>query len=181
MQNVHDAKLAFDKSFREIGSWKNKKDEKAVAQAKKLLESFKEQFTALDSRLTPLIETICPGNEHVVDEVLEFLAVNIIADKCGYAKEKCYRRLKHVELSPVQVGRIEQIALGRCTSDEYRREDSELRRLMTKLADLEFLDRVAAIQAPEGSRIAGHKEKMTTGILNGRKDLREAIQRRVKG
>jgi hypothetical protein len=177
MQNVHDAKLAFDESFREIGSWKNEKDKKAVAKAKKLLESFKEHVRALDVRLTPLIETIRPGNEHVIDEVLEFLVVDVLAFRSGYAKEKFYRRLKHVELSPAQIEKIKNIALQRCASKEYRRDDSDLRRLVTKHADLEFLDRVAEIPAAEGSRVEGHKKQMFQTVLAGRKDLRESLRK----
>jgi hypothetical protein len=179
MQNVRDAHVLSSKAFREIGSWKSK-DEKAVAKARKLLEAFKEQFRALQIRLTPLTESIHPGNECLVDEVLEFLAVDVLAFGCGYAKEKCYRRLKHVELSPSQVGRIKDIALKRCASNEYRREDSELRRLATKIADLEFLEEIAAIPAQDGSRVAGHKDRMIEAVLAGRKDLKDALRRTAK-
>jgi hypothetical protein len=179
MQNVRDARLLFEEAFREMGSWKSK-DEKAVAKARKLLEAFKEHFKTLDHRLTPLIETIHPGNEHVIDEVLEFLVVDVLAFKAGYNKEKCYRRLKHVELSPSHVEKVKDIALKRCASDEYRREDSELRRLMAKIADSEFLEKIAAIPAHNGSRVAGHKERMIEAVLAGRKDLRDALKHRVK-
>src|SRR6266481_1432474 len=179
MQNVHDAHALSKEAFREIGSWKSK-DEKAVAKARKLLEEFNEQYRALDVRLTPLVNTIRSGNEYLVDEVLEFLAVDVLAFRCGYAKGKCYRRLKHVELSPSQVGRIKDIALKRCASNEYRYEDSELRRLATRIADLEFLEKIAAIPAHDGSRVAGHKERMIRAVLDGRKDLRDELKRRVR-
>jgi hypothetical protein len=180
MQNVRDADLLRREAFREIGSWRSR-NEKAVAKARKLLEEFKEQNRALDVRLTPLTNSIRAGNEFLVDEVLEFLAVDILAFGCGYAKEKCYRRLKHVELSPSQVGLIKDIALKRCASDEYRREDAELRRLITKLADLEFLEKVAAIPARDGSRVFEHRKRMFQSILAVRKDLRGAFERKAKG
>ena len=179
MQNVHDAHALSKEAFREIGSWKSK-DETAVAKARKLLEEFKEKYRALDVRLTPLVETIRPGNEFLVDEVLEFLAVDVLAFGCGYAKEKCYRRLKHVELSPSQVGRIKEIALKRCASNEYRRDDAELRRLVAKIADLEFLEKIAAIPAESGSRVAGHKERMIEAVLAGRKDLKDTLRRTAR-
>jgi len=178
MQNVYDAHLLSTKAFREIGSWKCK-DEKAVAKARKLLEAFKEHQKALDARLTPLTETIRPGNEHAIDEALGFLAVDILAFGCGYAKEKCYRRLKHVKLSPSQIGKIKEIALSRCASNEYRREDAELRRLIVKIADVEFLEKIAAIAAHDGSRVAGHKERMIRAVLDGRKDLRDELKRKA--
>lgn len=179
MQSVHDAHVSSKRAFREIGSWKSN-DKKGVAKAKKLLEEFKEQYRALDVRLAPLVNTIRPGNEFLVDEVLEFLAVDILAFGCGYAKETCYRRLKHVQLSTSQIERIKDIALERCTSNEYRREDSELRRLATRIADLEFLQKIEGIPAENGSRVAGHKERMIEAILAGRKDLKDALRRTVR-
>ncbi|HXJ14796.1 MAG TPA: hypothetical protein VNH19_21185 [Candidatus Limnocylindrales bacterium] len=178
MQNLRDADLLRRKALREMGSWRSK-DEKAVARARELLEAFKLHARALDVRLTPLANAIRAGNEFLVDEVLEFLAVDILAFGCGYAKEKCYRRLKHVELSPSQVGLIKDIALKRCASDEYRREDAELRRLVTKIADLEFLEKISAIPADQGSRVADHKERMMKAVLDGRKDLRDEPKRGV--
>jgi hypothetical protein len=179
MENVRDSHVLFKKAFREMGSWKSK-DEKAVAKTTKLLDTFKEHSKCLDVRITPLINTLRPGNEYVIEEVLEFLAVDVLAFRSGYAKEKCYRRLKHVELSLSHVGRIKDIALKRCASNEYRREDSELRRLVTKIADLEFLEKVAEIPARNGSRVAGHKERMIGSVLAGRKDLKDALRRSVR-
>jgi hypothetical protein len=179
MQNVHDAHALSKEALREMGSWKSK-DEKAVAKARKLLENFKEQYRALDVRLTPLVNTIRPGNEFLVDEVLEFLAVDVLAFRCGHAKETCYRRLKHVELSPSQIGRIKDIAMKRCASKEYRREDSELRRLMVRIADLEFLENIAGISAGDSARVAEHKKRMIDAVLNGRKDLRGTMSRSAK-
>jgi hypothetical protein len=178
MENVRDSRLLFNRAFREMGSWKSK-DDKAVAKTRKLLDAFKEHSKALDVRITPLINTLRAGNEHVIDEILEFLAVDVLAFGCGYAKEKCYRRLKHVELSPSHIGRIKDIALKRCASNEYRRDDAELRRLVSKIADLEFLEKLTAIPAHDGSRVAGHKEGMIRAVLDGRKDLRDELKRRV--
>lgn len=80
--------------------------------------------------------------------------------------------MKHLPLSESQSQRLQRIALLRCASHEYRREDSELRRLMIRLADVEFLNAVAAIPARAGSRIDGHKKRMFEVIVQGRKDLR---------
>ena len=178
MQNLRDADMLRRKAFREMGSWRSK-DDKAVGRARDLLEAFKLHARALDVRLTPLTNAIRAGNEFLVDEVLEFLAVDILAFGCGYAKEKCYRRLKHVELSPSQIGLIKDIALKRCASDEYRREDAELRRLVAKIADLEFLEKISAIPADKGSKVADHKERMMKAVLDGRKDLRDELKRGV--
>jgi hypothetical protein len=59
----------------------------------------------------------------------------------------------------------------RCASDEYRREDSELRRLMVRLADAKFIEQVGAIPARSGSMVFVHKDRMLDVILAHRKDL----------
>jgi hypothetical protein len=178
MENVRDSRVLFNKAFREMGSWKSK-NKKAVTKARELLDTFNEHTKSLYDRITPLINTLSPGNEPVIDEALEFLAADVLAFGCGYAKEKCYRRLKHVELSSSHIGRIKDIAFRRCASNEYRRDDAELRRLVAKIADLEFLEKIAAIPAQDGSRVASHKERMIRAVLDGRKDLRDELKRKV--
>jgi hypothetical protein len=89
MENVRDSPVLFKKkAFREMGSWKSK-DEKAIAKTRKRLDTFKENSKSPDVRITLLINTLRPGNEHGIDEMLEFCAVDVLAFGCGYAKEKC--------------------------------------------------------------------------------------------
>lgn len=93
----------------------------------------------------------------------------------GYAKERYYRKLKHVELTPEQIGKIKAIAIARCASNEYRREDLELRCLMIKLADFEFLEKLTEIPARKGSRVEGHKKRMIAAVLQRRKTCEEPL------
>lgn len=46
---------------------------------------------------------------------------------------------------------------------------------MIRLADLDFLNRVAAIPALPGSRIEGQKRRMFQVVFGGRKDLRKRL------
>jgi hypothetical protein len=85
-----------------------------------------------------------------------------------------------VALSARHIGRIQDIALRRCASNEYRGDDAELRRLVAKIAGLEFLEKIAAIPAHKESRVAGHKERMIRAVRAARKDLRDELGRRVK-
>jgi hypothetical protein len=74
------------------------------------LEPFKERFLA--------------GDATANDEVIEFLAIDLLASGTGYQKQRYYRKLKQLGLTEEQVNRVREIALVRCASDEYRREDS---------------------------------------------------------
>jgi hypothetical protein len=39
---------------------------------------------------------------------------------------------------------------------------------------------MAAIPAQDGSRVAGHKDRMIEAVLTGRKDLKDALRRTAK-
>jgi hypothetical protein len=67
--------------------------------------------------------------------------------------------LKKAALSQEQIEKLRALALTRCASNESRREDSQLRRLMIRLADIQFLNRVAAIASRPQSRVEGHKKR----------------------
>jgi hypothetical protein len=129
--------------------------------------------------LGPLADAFLAGESHAIDEVLNFLEVDVPAFRTGYSKESYYRKLKKLELNPTQIERLRTIALNRCASPEYRREDSELRRLMIRLADAKFLQRV--LELPDGNnRHAARKRLlMVEVILVGRKDLRKAVEAAV--
>ncbi|HET9801907.1 MAG TPA: hypothetical protein VFP96_01600 [Candidatus Acidoferrum sp.] len=133
-----------------------------------------------ETALTPRRAAFLKGNSQAVDEIISFLGVDVPAFRTGYDKEWYYRKLKKLSLSEEQIATLRRIALARCASNEYRREDSELRRLMIRLADMEFLEEVAAIASKKASRVEGHKRRMLQVVLAGRKDLREAVKNEGK-
>jgi hypothetical protein len=71
---------------------------------------------------------------------------------------------------------VREIALARWASNEYRREDGELRRLMVRLADAKFREQVQAIPARSGSRIFVHKDRTLDVIIAHRKDLGDQLK-----
>ncbi len=129
-----------------------------------------------ETALVPRRAAFLKGNSLAIDEIISFLAVDIPAFRTVYDKEWYYKRLKKLPLTGEQIEQLQNIALARCSSSEYRREDSELRRLMTRLANQEFLAKVEAIPSRKGSRIEGHKNRMREVVLAGRKNLREALK-----
>ena len=176
LENIREADRVRKKAFDKMGSWQSK-DQKAVAKARKELDEFYRQMETLYAEhLQPLEKRFAAGTLLAVDEIIEFLAADVPAFKSGYTKEKYYRKLKQMKLSADQIERIREIATQRCASDEYRREDSELRRVMIGLADMDFLNHVAAIPSRAKSRVEGHKKRMLQTILAGRKDLRDQLE-----
>ena len=116
---------------------------------------------------------------NAIDEVLNFLEVDAPAFRTGYSKEWYYRKLKKLELNPTQIERLKTIALNRCASPEYRREDSELRRLMIRLADAKFLQQVLELPGSTNRQVARKRLLMVEVIFVGRKDLRREVEAAV--
>jgi hypothetical protein len=107
--------------------------------------------------LTSLRDPFLAGESPAIDEIVTFIEFDLPGFRTGYDKESYLTKLKKLKLSEKQMDRLRAVALKRCASDEYRREDGELRRLMIRLADAEFLNQVSAIPSREKSRVEGHK------------------------
>lgn len=179
LENVRRADLDFKDAYRlakESGDKNSKRRGKPEAQ----LEEFYKHLRILSGLLEDIRRRLADGSPQAVDDLIEYLAVDIPAFRSGYAKERFYRQLKKIPLTQAQIARLRDIALARCASAEYRRDDSELRRVMIQLADLDFLNRVAAIPSSTGSRIERHKRRMFEVVLGGRKDLRKSLQAGIR-
>jgi hypothetical protein len=175
LEAIQDANRSFKNAFHEIGSWRSR-DARGVAKARLALDKFHESMKPLFAdRLALISKRLASGDLSFVDELIEFLSADIAAFRVGYAKERYYRQLKKLPLTEVQSEKLREIALARCASGEYRREDSELRRLMIRLADWDFLCRVHAIPSKPQSRIEGHKMRMMQVVLRNRQDLKALL------
>ena len=99
------------------------------------------------------------------------------------ANETRYRHLlekllpiKPIDLTTRQIDRLKQVALMRCKSTEQHREDNELRRLMIRLADWDFVEQLLAIPDSPNRYVRRRKILMLSVILHSRKDLREKVK-----
>lgn len=176
LENVRRAHLDFKNAYR-FANGSRGKNSKGRGKAEAELEELYKHLRILGGLLEDIRKRVADGSSQAVDDLIEYLAVDIPAFRSGYAKERFYRQLKKIPLTQAQIDRLRDIAIARCASNEYLRDDSELRRVMIRLADLDFLNRVAVIPAPSGSRIEVHKRRMFQIILTGRKDLREQLER----
>ena len=164
-------------SVREFDEYTKLKDRRNATKVRKQLDMvYREIRLLLYGHLEPLKDRFLAGDATAIDEVLEFLAIDLLAFGTGYQKQWYYRKLKQLDLTEEQANRLREIALTRCASNEYRREDSELRRLMIRFADAKFVEQVEAIPARPGSRVFVHKDRMLDVLLAHRKDLGEQFK-----
>jgi len=169
-------------SVRECNEHARLKDRRNATRARKQLDVlYGEIGLLLYHHLEPLKERFLAGDGRAIDEVIEFLKIDVLSSGTGYRKQWYYRKLKHLDLTEEQINRVREIALARCASTEYRREDSELRRLMVRLADAKFTGQVEAIPARSESRIFAHKDRMLDVILAHRKDLGDQLKTKQGG
>jgi len=147
----------------------SRKAHEATAQER---EAFYAELKFFDEGvIQPLTKVFLAGEPVAVSEVIELLEVDVPAFRVGYTKEWYYRKLKRVQLSPAQAERLKAIAMLRCSSKEYRREDSELRRLMIRLADHQFLQSLRNLPVSTNPYVRRKRALMLEVILRGRKDL----------
>jgi hypothetical protein len=167
--------LAYQKTRSRLGT--DRKGQKARHTRKELLDSFYEKLRFFNETvLAPLTAAFLAGDRAAINEVLNFLEVDVAAFRTGYSKEWYYGKLKGLKLEPSQVERLKEIAVRRCLSPEYRREDSELRRLMIRLADMNFVRRAAELPDSPNPYVRRKKWLMLEVVLRGRKDLRKEVE-----
>jgi len=124
-----------------------------------------------DTQLIPLETAFLENPLSVADDVIEFLSVDITAHRCGYVKEWFLTKLKSIELTFAQKLHLQQIALDLCESYNFRREINYWSRLMVKLADKDFVNKLNAL-SNSSNRYAQIKAKwLLDKILHHRKDL----------
>jgi hypothetical protein len=178
MRELHGAHRNFKSEWRRWQNGEIKRKEKkelkglepeSVSLARdKFYESLENLY---QTKIYPLESKFCTDPQIAVDEVIEFLSVDIPAFRCGYAKEIFLSDLKKVSLSPEQKQRILQVTLEVCEAFNFRREFRRWCRLMIKLADREFVEKLTQL-SKSTNRYAAIKSKwMLETIFRHRKDL----------
>lgn len=139
MTRAFDAHHDFRKAVAKIPKerWRNKPEPIVVTKARDLF--FEEQNRLWNLLLTPLQLKFQADPKAAADEVIDFLAVDIPAFRCGYLKEFFLKRLKATELTPRQKGRLLEIGLNLCRSNTVRREFRRWKGLLRLIADAKFI------------------------------------------
>jgi hypothetical protein len=179
LENIREAHTVHAEAYKKARSKLGTNLEAHAATKKELDALYAHLKLFYESVLGLLADPFLAGNSNAIDEVLNFLEVDVPAFRTGYSKEWYYRKLKKLKLNPTQIERLRTIALNRCASPEYRREDGELRRLMIGLADAGFLQRVLELPDSSNRHTARRRMLMIEVILVGRKDLRKVVEAAV--
>jgi hypothetical protein len=122
--------------------------------------------------LGPLHEALLKGAPEAIHNVIDFLATDVLAFRCGYIKEGYLRILKSVPLNDEHKNRLREYGLNLCRVPSHRREIKQAGRLLIRIADRAFVERLRALAADENGWVGKKSQKMLHVVLNGRKDLR---------
>lgn len=134
---------------------------------------FQKLNVLYDSKIYPLEKKFRDNPKSAIDELIEFLSIDITAHRCGYAKEVFLQWLKNIELTSKEIEQFQQVAIKVCETDNVRREFRRWCRLMIKLADEEFVLKLKHLLESE-DRYSQMKSKwMIDLIQKHRADLRE--------
>ena len=148
MQEVYAAHQKFTTDFYD---WWNKSPEKNKKPGERLEpesitrardEFFLKHDALFGRKIEPLEKKFREDPNSAIDELMEFLAVDIPAFRCGYAKEVFLQELKKVELSAADAEKLKQIAIKYCETQNVRREFRRWCRLMVVFADERFVSRL---------------------------------------
>ncbi len=142
----------------------------AQPQAERLRALLEELFW---NTLQPVEERMLAGDAVAIDQIIDFLAVDLPAFHCGYAKEWYLRKLKSLPLRIDQQERLRGLALEQCRTLTYRREFREWCRLMIRLADKGFVEALLPLTESVHGFIWLKSNLMLYKVLNNRPELRQ--------
>ncbi len=121
--------------------------------------------------LFPLQEKFAGDPASAVDDVIDFIEVDIPAFRCGYVKERFLRRLKSVQLTEGQQSRLRNIAVTMCKKGRLTREFRYWVRLMNLLANSDFVSELREIALTDSERSRYAANIMLKSIASQRTDL----------
>lgn len=129
-----------------------------------------------ETQIIPL-EIVFRENPHsVFDEMLEFLATDILVFRTGYAKEEFINLLKKVELNEIQIKKVQAVALQICERESIRREFRYWCRLMNKIADKEFVLQLQNLLKNQNEKVRLKAKWALKMIYENNPELRKHIQ-----
>jgi hypothetical protein len=171
MQNLHTAHQEFKKAW---VAWErvglSGKEPKEVSLTRnKLLEALNLLYS---TKLDPLRNNFLRNGVYAVEDVIDFLSIDIPAFRCGYEKEWYLRRLKSVSLSVAQQERLKTIALDLAGKPDYRREFSDWAKLMVLIADKTFIEELEGLLESPDEYVQKKARRMLNIIFENRKDLK---------
>lgn len=168
VKSLYLANRNFKEILKKFGQSFRKTEPKEITEARNI---FWKAFENLFSELEKYEKDFLAGDSEAIDSIINFLEIDLLAFRCGYAKEKYFRKLKSLQLNENQQERLLNLAYNLCVSDSYRREFRDLARLMIKISDTEFIEKLRPLEK-ESDDIVKFKVRIMLGtILKNREDL----------
>ena len=168
VKSLYLAHKNFTETWNKYGVGFKKAEPKEVTEARNIFWKASED---LFKELWKYEKDFFAGDSDSIDAILNFLEIDIPAFRCGYAKEKFFRKLKSLHLNENQKERLRNLAYNLCLSESYRREFRDLVRLMIKIADTDFIERLKQIEKESDDIVKFKIKIMLKTVLQNREDL----------
>ncbi len=168
VNSLYLANRNFKETLKKFGQGFRKTEPKEITTARSI---YWKAFEDLFNELEKYEKDFLAGDSEAIDSVINFLEIDIPAFRSGYAKENYLRKLKSLALNENQKKRLRNLAFNLCSSDSYRREFRYLVRLMIKIADADFIEKLKTLEKESHGIIRFKVNKMLIIILQNRKDL----------
>lgn len=149
---------------------KGNKEPRSVSVARKV---FWEKTDRLFDAVNILELKFTENQGLAIDELTEFLEIDIPAFRCGYAKEIFLEKLKNIELTESEKKKVRRTAIAVCANGNIRREYRRWCRLMIKLADADFIPDIRHNLESEEVFVRLKAKWMIELIQKHRPDLRD--------
>ena len=169
VERVHVAHTDFTKAWKTAPHGHASKEPQDVTETR---VKFRQALNALFVKLEPLEQAFLAGDPQAIDAILDFSEVDIPAFRCGYAKQKYFRKLKSLSLNKAQEERLRRLAYDLCRSPNYGREITDLARLMIRLANDPLIRELQQLSRDTDDRVRKKSQRMLDVILHNRVDLR---------
>lgn len=171
MQASYEAHREFKDAWKKLSQKRAKKKGPDVDVARDLF--FVAHNRLWDQKLEPLQERFAADPMGSIDEIIDFLETDIPAFRCGYLKEFFLRHIKSLPFDQAQEERLKSAALELCRNAQHRRELRDWARLMTRLADAEFIDDLERII--DGNIESSDAEFVRRILLENRTEFKERV------
>lgn len=158
------------------GRLKDAKGLKPHTEPKSVIDARNDFLAANDElfglKIEPLEKKFEENSSKSLDEVLEFLSIDLPAFRCGYAKEFFLKWLKQTNFSVSEIEKIKCVIIEVCETESFRREFRRWSRLAMKIADENFVKKLQKLAEGENrfARVKAHW--ILQGIYQNRLDLR---------
>jgi len=137
-------------------------------------DRFWHACNAVFEKLAPLEHPFLAGDPAAINAILDFLEVDVPAFRCGYAKQKYFRKLKSLSLDEGQEERLRRLAYELVRGPNYGREIADLARLMIRLADASLIRELQELAKDSDDIVRKKSQRLLNVILENRPDLRAA-------